>query len=1347
MLVKSLESEERSGTTEFPQTVVTAMSQPSSTIGNAWEEASSPASAKIVQQFEADWRSSTTVRPDPLKYLPHGPISSQSGVWLALLRSEMGLRHDEGEAVTVDYYLNRYPDLDESTKVALIYEYFCLLEESGNTPDTTELERQYPDLATRLRRVFDIHELIGGSSVETLQSLSGTLSNLQSTVAQNPRNNGPRGSQEHRSQLPSVGESIGGFRLVEELGKGSFARVFLAREEQLADRSVALKVAPVGSREPETLALLQHTHIVPVYSYRVDPVTGLHLLCMPFFSRTTMSSLFEQEGTQQANNGRDLLKVLDRLESAVSEKRRERSAARTAIAQRSIVGAIAWWGARLAEALQHAHDRDVLHRDVKPSNVLVTGDGLPMLLDFNLAIDPKLNQLGSEPAKLGGTLAYMAPEHLEALADGVDQGVGPRADLFSLGVLLFEAISGSRPFSIDRKGRSVQETLRRNAGLRREDPPALRRKGKNPSAALEAVLKHSLAGDPGQRYQSAAEFAADLQAIADDRPLQVAHEPIVSRSLRWIRRHRLKFAVITPIIFAIVLIASIFHDKRIQTHQARETVVRYLSSAQDAELNGELEKAIERYQFAQAAAEKYPKLDDLTREAQEKLHLAELTRDLRIEAEEFIGQAESLRHRLLQFVTPEEATSTSIERIVAPFFVFDRMDWAKRSELTLLDPVEREQLLNGIPELLFMEALSSLSAVEKPDPALISYVLELRDRAVSSFPKNDPRHASWNLLFETSGLADQFSVTMEGEEGPVSTEAESEFLNGLVTATEFRNEPSLAMGVLTIEHLERACRLEPDLYWAQFFLANFALEAGHFQDALRHADVAVSLRPDSPWALFNRSEVRRQLRQLKESLQDLDAAALLIPPDDRDRLADRIALNRGVILLATGKLTEARKILEPLSEPWMTEAGLAAWFHGSKPGIGPGHGITSLIDQALTIATRGSSFGRAARMNLARLDSDEGRVDQALLSYLTMVLQDPEDREARLGLAMTALSRGHFESAETHAGVLIQLIVPRLLGTDPKSITLTSTAAEELTKALRLRALARLALGENIGALRDAEWVYRFVPSPDHRRLLLRTAIATQRLDVIDQFDPNNIELLPVPGDRLKLDLQIALQSLAEPPEGPEVSSISRRLKRASLFSALGQHREALDEATEAIVNAPDALMPRITRAKVLRRAGQLDAAIRDLNAALAIRSDDPDALILRGRLLIETGQPQAGLADLNDAKVLGNNSAELHLARALGFESKEELSHAIEAASAAILEDPDNPILAITRARILIEAGAFDDALVDLTFARSRANQPAVLEQIATLHDQLPGGSEAAQLIRTQSERFNAEEPSEVLE
>src|SRR5262249_24979605 len=122
------------------------------------------------------------------------------------------------------------------------------------------------------------------------------------------------------------------------------------------------------------------------------------------------------------------------------------------------VDAVLWIAARLADGLSHAHERGILHRDLKPANILLTEDGQPMLLDFNLSRDRKARG-GAAAASIGGTLPYMAPEHLEAFC-GKRSTVDERSDLFSLGVILYELLAGKTPFaSTGGVSRSVLEKM------------------------------------------------------------------------------------------------------------------------------------------------------------------------------------------------------------------------------------------------------------------------------------------------------------------------------------------------------------------------------------------------------------------------------------------------------------------------------------------------------------------------------------------------------------------------------------------------------------------------------------------------------------------------------------------------------------------------------------------------------------------------------------------------------------------------------------------------------------------------------------------------------------------------
>src|SRR5207249_3913891 len=140
----------------------------------------------------------------------------------------------------------------------------------------------------------------------------------------------------------------------------------------------------------------------------------------------------------------------------------------------SYVGAVLWLGARLAAGLAHAHERGVIHRDLKPANVLLTDDGQPMLLDFNLAADggPQ-SKVGAAAARVGGTLPYMAPEQLRAFRGGPASVVDGRSDLYALGLILFELLTGRPAFPV-RVGKG-HEVIDKMLADRAGHPPALTR--------------------------------------------------------------------------------------------------------------------------------------------------------------------------------------------------------------------------------------------------------------------------------------------------------------------------------------------------------------------------------------------------------------------------------------------------------------------------------------------------------------------------------------------------------------------------------------------------------------------------------------------------------------------------------------------------------------------------------------------------------------------------------------------------------------------------------------------------------------------------------------------------------
>jgi serine/threonine protein kinase len=312
--------------------------------------------------------------------------------------------------------------------------------------------------------------------------------------------------------LPMAGQRLDDFELLSVLGVGSFAKVFLARQTSLG-RLVALKVSLNVGSEARTLASLEHDHIVRVFSEVVDPGHNLRLLCMQYVPGTTLEKVMA--ALRGPRSGRAILQTIDALSQQPAPLDLAALRDREMLSGCDAVEAGCWLGARLAEALAHAHRLGVLHRDVKPANILLNRYGRPLLADFNVAAGAAREGGASQP--LGGTLAYMAPEHLDAFNPEdptPPEAVDARSDVYSLGVVLFELFAGRLPFKTLEPGRRPAEYFRVLAQRRREEVPTLSECVKVP-AALDRVVRRCLDPDPARRYQSADELARALDGCRE----------------------------------------------------------------------------------------------------------------------------------------------------------------------------------------------------------------------------------------------------------------------------------------------------------------------------------------------------------------------------------------------------------------------------------------------------------------------------------------------------------------------------------------------------------------------------------------------------------------------------------------------------------------------------------------------------------------------------------------------------------------------------------------------------------------------------------------------------------------
>lgn len=355
--------------------------------------------------------------------------------------------------------------------------------------------------------------------------------------------------------------SIGPYRILHLLGEGGMGRVYLAQQLH-PQRQVALKVVRGLSvldiermrREIEVLAQLEHPGIARLYAAGESRVDGVDVpwLALEYVRGLDLASHADQNRLDLPARLRLLIEV--------------------------------------ARAVHHAHGRGVIHRDLKPGNILVNEHGQPKVLDFGIARlrDDAAHGLTRDGQVLG-TLPYMSPEQLQGNSSGIDC----RSDVYSLGALAYELISGRLPHPRLNTS-TVYQALEI---VRNETPPRLATLSTLARGDLDTVIMKSLASEREQRYASAAEWADDLQRIIDHRPILARPMTRMYRIARFVRRHRLLTAAVASVILVLAAASAIslrfalseqrartLADQRVQESAAINAFLESMLASADPEL-------------------------------------------------------------------------------------------------------------------------------------------------------------------------------------------------------------------------------------------------------------------------------------------------------------------------------------------------------------------------------------------------------------------------------------------------------------------------------------------------------------------------------------------------------------------------------------------------------------------------------------------------------------------------------------------------------------------------------------------------------------------------------------------
>jgi serine/threonine-protein kinase len=354
---------------------------------------------------------------------------------------------------------------DHDERLAALLDDLTRQQREGRSPDIEPVSRENPDLADELRQLW------------AAAQMADALARPQHTTLQGPASTA--------AAPPEPTPSFGDFELVRELGRGGMGVVYEARQRSL-NRVVALKMVLRGEfasdadrarfrAEAEAAARLVHPNIVQVYE--VGEVGGQPYFAMQFVPGSTLSRRLA-EGP------------LSPLDAA------------------GLIAAV-------ARAVDHAHRHGIVHRDLKPANVLLAADGTPKITDFGLA---KLADAGSltQTGAIIGTPSYMAPEQARA-----EKRLGPAADVYALGAILYECLTGRPPF----QAATALDTL---LLVQEQDPVLPRMLNPGVPRDLETVCLKCLEKSPDRRYASAAALAEDLEAFVGGEPIAARPSGLVS---------------------------------------------------------------------------------------------------------------------------------------------------------------------------------------------------------------------------------------------------------------------------------------------------------------------------------------------------------------------------------------------------------------------------------------------------------------------------------------------------------------------------------------------------------------------------------------------------------------------------------------------------------------------------------------------------------------------------------------------------------------------------------------------------------------------------------------------------
>jgi serine/threonine protein kinase/lipoprotein NlpI len=882
--------------------------------------------------------------------------------------------------------------------------------------------------------------------------------------------------------------------------KGGMGEIWLAEDGEIG-RPVALKKMR-GKPRPEKMdeflreaqitGQLEHPGVVPIHELGTDEAG------QPFY-------------TMKFIQGRTLSQVIDEYHAPPGPGAAPREVQCLRLLQIFL---------NLCQTVAYAHSRHVIHRDLKPDNVMVGAYGETLLLDWGLAkplgVPEETADTPEAPVRtrfsysgesletmdgaVKGTPAYMAPEVAEGRVADIDQS----SDIFLLGGTLYHILTGKKP----RAAKTVTEYIKLAST---KPPPPPRTLDRTIPKALDAICVKALALRREDRYASAAALAEDVQRYLAGEPATAYRENFWERSWRWVKRHRValgRVAVLLVVLGMSGVGVAMVREAEAQREADRVENVRRLQLAEERRLAQQREDKLkfelaEERRKAERAEEERKQIEaarKLKQEAEQRQkaehEAAESKRTIqaRAQVERFRGLADEAQH-YAAFQDP------GAEHV--PYFDLEKGEEKALAALALVGPwgphleglpleEERTPLRAEVYDLLLLTARTKS---RRAQPGTPQEMLALLDRAAAL---REPTVSCYRLradAYRLAGDKDKADAAQRQADDPATPAiALDHFLAAEQARTEHTRqaaEPLKEQGPAKREQLTRAVELyrkalalQQKHFWSHFQLGHCYLALGQGDLAVEALGACVALRPDSPLGYTMRGLVLGLQKRYAAAVADLDRAVAL----DADFRPAR--LNRGLVNWLEKKYDAALADFEAVLRPPAEQRLLEAAFYRGQLHLERGEPARALADFSLAVADkRGvhAAYLRRARLYFAGGDVRRGLadVDAYLAHGRAPALQSAE------GLAQR--------------GRQLRTLAGELQGAARKNLLLLAVADLQKAADLGHRSLALFdnlgAAREDLGRVRAAIEAYTEAVklSPKEARLLVKRGWAHERLGQLDE--------------------------------------------------------------------------------------------------------------------------------------------------------------------------------------------------------------------------------------------------------